>query len=227
MSSFESANPAWQQFWQAILEAPLPEVSPPVPQPDAFDDEFDFLADAPALAPAANVPTVLTPDPARVSRLASLEALLPDVVAVLRASPNALRDDARLDRVDPAGAIWILRALQQLPPTALPEHGPLVRLLQRSARSTDPLLVVLTADVTLQLDARAVQLDLVARLHADPQGLGHDGVDRVLACLKQIADGRCVREMEALLMDRGAQLSDVHAWQARHIVQVIRRGGRK
>lgn len=227
MTPIESIQPAAPQFWELLLEVQLPPVAAVLPVAAPLDDEFDFLADAPAPAAPSAPAAVEAPDPQRVARLAQLEALLPEVVATCAAQPGALRDDARLDRLDAAAAFWILRVVLQLPATALPEHGALLRLLQRSARSPDPQLAALAADAILHWDARAAQLDLVARLHADPASLGHDGVDRVLACLKQIADGRCVREMEALLVERGAVLSDVHAWQARHIVQVIRRSGRK
>ena len=192
-----------------------------------LDDEFDFLTETAAPPAAQAVAHVGTVDGERMARLASLEGDLPEVAQLLAQSRDALRDDRRLDHLDPAGAVWLFRALLLAPVATASEHGALVRLLQRSARAADPQLVALAADVIRHLDARAAQLELIARLHDDPQSLGHDGIDRVLACLKQIADGRCVREMEALLVERGAQLSDVHAWQARHIVQVIRRSGRK
>ncbi len=224
----EAMNSAWQHFWQLLLEAPLPAPPPPVaPISVPLDDEFDFLAEPAAPPSAKRAPDSAVPDPQRLAQLAGLESVEAELVAALTQQFHTLRDDPRLDRVDAAGALWLCRLLVQGPVASLPEHGPLLRLLQRAARSPDPALVALAADAIGHLDARAAQLDLVARLHANPRSLGHDGVDRVLACLKTVADGRCVREMEALLVERGAELSDVHAWQARHIVQVIRRSGRK
>ena len=206
MSQYAAESPAWQRFWQLLLEAPLAPTPTTAAAVTRLDDEFDFLTETAAPPAAQAVAHVGTVDGERMARLASLEGDLPEVAQLLAQSRDALRDDRRLDHLDPAGAVWLFRALLLAPVATASEHGALVRLLQRSARA---------------------QLELIARLHDDPQSLGHDGIDRVLACLKQIADGRCVREMEALLVERGAQLSDVHAWQARHIVQVIRRSGRK
>ncbi len=227
MNPLNSVEPILERFWQLVLDGTPPVSVATSPTPVAVDDEFDFLAEPTSAPPKPSEAAVVGPDPARVARLAELAASLPGVAQALAQSRQPLAQDGRLDRVDAAGAQWICRLLLQMPGATLEEHGPLVRLLQRSARSTDPELVVAAADAIRHLDARAAQLDLLARLQADPRSLGHAGVDRVLACLGQIADGRCVREMEALLVDRGAELSDVHAWQARHIVQVIRRSGRK
>jgi hypothetical protein len=221
MMEQESGQALLQRFWQALLEAPPPPPQTLAAAPALIDDEFDFLGEAPAPQPSAQTHMALTPQ--RLARMTEFAAQLSELVDVL----GDLRDDPRLDRIDGAGALWLCRLLLLTPTPPLAEHGALLRLLQRAARSPDPELVVAAAEAILHLDARAAQLDLVARLHADPRSLGHAGVDRVLAALKQIADGRCVREMEALLVARGDELSDVHAWQARHIVQVIRRSGRK
>ncbi len=227
MGEHESASATWQAFWQQLLEAPLPPVGAAAVQARTLDDEFDFLAEPLAAPPPPVGRDAAVPDPQRLAALAHWQDRLAELAQALAYARDGLRDDARLDRLDAAGALWLLRVLCAAPDAALPEHGALIRLLQRSARSADPALVVAAADAIAHLDARAAQLDLVERLRADPRSLGHEGVDRVLACLKIVADGRCVREMEALLVERGAELSDVHAWQARHIVQVIRRGGRK
>jgi len=56
---------------------------------------------------------------------------------------------------------------------------------------------------------------------------GKSGLDAALDCLDAVGDGRCVRPMERLLHDRKADLSEHQAWRARHIVQRIRRFGRK
>ncbi len=226
MTGLESGDAAWPAFWDVLLAMPLPpHVATPIAAP--LDDEFDFLAE-PAQQPAPlPIADETVPNPARLAQLAVFEARLPYLAQAVVPLQEALRDDRRLDRLDAAGALWLFRVLLLAPAAAVPEHGALLRVIQRSARSPNPTLVALAADVIAHLDARAAQLDLVARLHADPRSLGHAGVDRVLACLKQVADGRCVREMETLLVERGADLSDVHAWQARHIVQVIRRAGRK
>lgn len=227
MTQYEPTSPALQRFWHLLLDAPPPPSREAMPIHAPVDAEFDFLAEpAPASKTMAG-DDGWQPDPVRIAQLAELEAMLPEVAHALGQALHAIAQDSRLDRVDAAGALWVCRVLLLLPGATLPEHGPLVRLLQRAARSVDPELVVLAADAIRHLDARGAQLDLVARLHANPSSLGHDGVDHVLACLGQVADGRCVREMEALLVERGAELSDVHAWQARHIVQVIRRSGRK
>ena len=228
MSEQESPQSTWQRFWQVLQEAPpVPTQAGVAPPSPALDDEFDFLAEPTTVAlPRPNLQPMAL-DPARLALLAPFASALPALADALLRAREVVMDDVTLDRFDGAGALWLCRVLVQSPTTSLPEHGPLVRLLQRAARSPDAELVTAAAEAIAHLDARAAQLDLVARLHADPQSLGHAGIDRVLATLKQIADGRCVREMEALLVARGNELSDVHAWQARHIVQVIRRSGRK
>ena len=222
----QSHSQPWQAFWQLLIAAPEP-LAVARTAVAVLDDEFDFLAEPAAPAPIQSTAAAFVPRPERAAELDAFVAQNPDLPREASAMGSGLRDEAQLDRVDAAGALWLCRLILTMPAVALPENGPLVRLLQRAASSPDRDLVCAAADASAHLDARASQLALVARLHADPHSLGHAGIDRVLACLKQIADGRCVREMEALLVERGAELSDVHAWQARHIVQVIRRAGRK
>ncbi len=57
--------------------------------------------------------------------------------------------------------------------------------------------------------------------------LDHGDVERLLDCLAELGDGRCVRGMERVLHQRWQHLSEHQAWRGRHIVQLIRRGGRK
>ena len=52
-------------------------------------------------------------------------------------------------------------------------------------------------------------------------------VDGVLQYLAELGDGRCVRPMEQVLVQASAALTEHQAWRARHIVQKIRRFGRK
>ena len=210
----------WHAVWPVLLAGDAPAL-PTQSSAVAVDDEFDFLAE-PAPAPAELVVTAGTPDPARLAALHQY----PTSQAAHDVG-RWLVDDLRLDRLDAAAVLWVAEVLGHVSLLDVPEHGPLLRLLQRGARSADPQLAVAAAHAIGQTRARAAQLAVVARLHADPQSLGHAGVDKALAALQVVADGRCVREMEAMLLERGAVLSDTHAWQARHIVQVIRRGGRK
>lgn len=218
---------ASSRFWQLLLEAPVAPSQPVHAVTRALDDEFDFLAETVEPAPAMQVVAAGSPDPARLARLAELDADLTTIASELTLDAERLRHDARLDALDPAALLYLCKVLVLLPGGVVSEHGALTRVLQRAARSPDPALVVAAADAIGHLHAHGAQLELIARLHADPTSLGHAGVDRVLAALKLVADGRCVRQMEALLVERGAVLSDVHAYQARHIVQVIRRAGRK
>ncbi len=68
----------------------------------------------------------------------------------------------------------------------------------------------------------------VAQLLYDrSSGLEFDQIERILDCLAAIGDGRCVRVMESILHERHFDLSEHQAWRARHIVQKIRRAGRK
>lgn len=219
-----ASTQGWETFWHLMLAGDPPQMPQQKSLQVTLDAEFDFLAEQPEQAPEPQPGKLGKLLPDRLRDVAQLDAFMPHI---LEKEALLLLDDPRLDGVDAAGTLWLCRALLDVRGLQVTEHGALVRLLQRAVRAEEAELVMAAADAIGHLDARAAQLDAVARLHANPRALGHAGVDRLLACLKQVADGRCVRQMEALLLEHGDALSDVHAWQARHIVQVIRRSGRK
>ena len=72
-----------------------------------------------------------------------------------------------------------------------------------------------------------LQDDIAALMRDRFDQLDRAGVERILDCLDAIGDGRLVRTMEEVLAARGTQLGEHHAWRARHIVQRIRRFGRR
>ena len=226
MTDKVAADDVLAEFWQ-LAQAVAPR-SPAVAQPDSATDDgdWDFLS-PPAPRPEAPTAAHAALDPERLAAFGPLRRRLPALAAALGPEMATLGDDGRLDRLDGAAAVVLCEALTLGEMVRLPEHGALVRLLQRAAAAEAPESVIAAAHAIAHLEARAAQLPLVARLRRGPAGLGHEGTDAILGCLKVVADGRCVREMEALLVERGAELSDAHAWQARHIVQVIRRAGRK
>jgi hypothetical protein len=103
-----------------------------------------------------------------------------------------------------------------------------VELAMQQRLAGDDVAAVLAAVRDAERQGLAgVQVAVIERLGRDPRALGHIGVDTVLHYLDALADGRGVRAMETVLAERGSELSDAHAWRLRHIVQRVRRFGRK
>ena len=73
----------------------------------------------------------------------------------------------------------------------------------------------------------ALQDRVCAALHEQSNAKDAAFVDAVLAYLDEHGDGRCVRPMEEALVANGPLMTERQAWRARHIVQKIRRFGRK
>lgn len=99
-------------------------------------------------------------------------------------------------------------------------------LLQRlQSDSLDDVAIAVTEIAAERL--AAVQDD-VARLLLAAKWCAESGlVDAILDYLAEHGDGRCVRPMEEALHENGRSLTEHQAWRARHIVQKIRRFGRK
>jgi hypothetical protein len=132
-----------------------------------------------------------------------------------------------LERLD-GDATWLLcRALVATSGLRCTEHGTVALLMRRAVLSSDPEVAVEAAGAIQALDVREAQADVAERLLSNPTMLGRERVERLLDCLEAIGDGRCVRTMEAVLHRHGLTLDDHHAWRARHIVQSIRRAGRR
>lgn len=113
------------------------------------------------------------------------------------------------------------------PPDPLAGLDPVAAALARRFDGPDPTQAVAAVrDATLQRLA-TVQAAVAERLGREPAALGHAGVDVFVAYFDALGDGRCVRGLEAVLADHALALSEAHAWKLRHIVQRIRRFGRK
>lgn len=108
-------------------------------------------------------------------------------------------------------------------PVVPPELAPLLADLHATDSRRQ-----LAAIAEIQKQGHAQLQEHVARaLLANAEGLGFDGVTAALDCLDALGDGRCVRTMEAVLHDEREHLTEHQAWRARHIIQRIRRFGRK
>ena len=93
--------------------------------------------------------------------------------------------------------------------------------------SDDPATVIGAITAVREGGLAQLQDRVAAAMERLGGALGDDGIDAALDCLDELGDGRCVRPMEAFLHAHGAGLSGNRAWRARHIVQRIRRFGRK
>lgn len=221
----------WQRWQLFAAQNRQPEPILPRIERDAdlAHDADDFLAHAELVAAPElpGLPRRSLPGTSRAAArdllaidLADLAACLPDVL------PN-LQQDQMLCGMD-GDAAWILcSVLAQTTGLRSAENGPLVDLLRRAVRAADPELARQAVGAIAALSVAEAQVDVAERLLREAASLGHDGVEQALDCLEAIGDGRCVRTMEAVLLRHGALLSEPHAWRARHIVQVIRRGGRR
>ncbi|GEM_PF-3365004 len=110
------------------------------------------------------------------------------------------------------------------PPSVVPAD---VASLQQGLGSTDVAVVIQSLGAVTEQRVEPLQDQVATLLLSDVERLGKAGIDAVLDCLEAIGDGRCVREMERALYESGDKLSEHQAWRARHIVQKIRRFGRK
>jgi hypothetical protein len=150
-------------------------------------------------------------------------------IASLPEDWERVRLDPRWPGVDAAAAWLLARWLQQAPDAAVARgtaHGPLAQLLQRAVRCVDADVAVEAAKAMAHLGISEGQEDLSLRL-MEPESLNHTQLSALLDVLDLLGDGRCVRAMEAVLAAKGGELPEHHAWRARHIVQRIRRGGRR
>ena len=92
----------------------------------------------------------------------------------------------------------------------------------------DDLPAALAAvDTIAERSVAALQVPVARLLYDRSQHLQFAQIERILDCLATVGDGRCVRVMEAVLHERHFQLTEHQAWRARHIVQRVRRAGRK
>jgi hypothetical protein len=106
-------------------------------------------------------------------------------------------------------------------------HGALAQLIERALNSGDVELGTLAAQASARLGLSELQETITQCLQRHCLDLQPQARALFFDALETLGDGRCVRAMEAFLAHCADQLSDHEAWRARHIVQVIRRGGRR
>jgi hypothetical protein len=135
--------------------------------------------------------------------------------------------DPRLAGLDYPGALLALRAVLELDRPQTQSHGALAELIGRALQSGDVELGTLAAQVATRLGLSELQETVTQCLQRHCLELQPQGRGLFLDALETLGDGRCVRAMEAFLAQCAGQLLDHEAWRARHIVQVIRRGGRR
>jgi len=218
---------AWDRVWQALR---LPHSSPAAPTAADSDDAFDFLAPDPACGPALAgnaLDRLSDPDSPRGREVHDAARWLGDAAAELAARWQDLHHEFALTGIDADGAWLLCCLLARSQGVHCTGRDAVSDFLNRALASPAENLARAALEAALQVQASEVQLAVAERLARDPRALGHDGVDRFLTFLELHGDGRVVRTLEALLLHHGAVLSEAHAWRARHIVQWIRRGGRK
>jgi len=218
---------AWDRVWQALR---LPSTGHTAPVADQLDTDFDFLAgelEGPTPLAASPLDHLSQPDSARGREIAAISAWLDAAAADLAVHWSDVLGTAALAQLDSDGTWLLCQLLARSRDVPCSGHNAVCTLLDRAITSPSQDLATAGIEAALRVSAREVQLAVAQRLARDPHGLGHEGVDRFLTFLEQHGDGRVVRTLEALLAQHGATLTDAHAWRARHIVQSIRRGGRK
>ncbi len=223
-SPYPASLPAWTNW---LFEgAAAPPVAPTASSADHNTaDDLDFLDASVAAAPAW----------APLSRQAAGHPRQQQAQDWLQAEPlqqisvcaGQWASDPRLPAIDADAAEVALAALALQPAHAAAGHGSISQLIQRVLQGTDPDLARQAARTAAHLQLSEVQELLAEQLQRNGQALGPQGRSDLLAALEVLGDGRCVRAMEAFLAEWSSRLHEHEAWRARHIVQVIRRGGRR
>lgn len=139
---------------------------------------------------------------------------------------DALERDDRLDHADADDAALLLAAMAASEPLPIREGGAVGRLLVAALRGDSDALAVAAALEAARRSASLLQVE-VAKVLDRHAALDHATVGKLLDAIEALADGRVVRTMEATLAAHGGALDRHHAWRARHIIQSIRRGGRR
>lgn len=202
--------------------------TPPLPWLVAAPD--DFLAAAPAQPLAA--PVGPSRPAGRDAELARLRASLPP--APLDPAWGQL-EDATLDKLADADApaaglaLQVAARLEGTPFTAgvLATWVGSVLRAGRDSGADQAWDDALAAAACAQRFGLAVVQEDLALLLAPAADRGFEAAEALLDALEALGDGRCVRAMEAALWAVGPRLPQHQAWRARHIVQRIRRGGRR
>lgn len=189
------------------------------------EEDLDFLTEKPDLSKPL---LPLRRDDASPLRRAEALDLLENAGATRLAElwPK-WQADSRLAGLDYPGALLALRAVLELDHPQTQSHGALAQLIERALNSGDVELGTLAAQASARLGLSELQETVTQCLQRHCRDLQPQGRSLFLDALETLGDGRCVRAMEAFLAQCAGQLSDHEAWRARHIVQVIRRGGRR
>ncbi|MCO4760728.1 MAG: hypothetical protein KC502_04445 [Myxococcales bacterium] len=141
---------------------------------------------------------------------------------------GAVAELPALDHADGDAAWALSQAIVQADGTAqIAAHGPLSKLMGRALGAADLSLAVSAVAVAGRLHLADLQNEVAAVLRDRGAALDKAGIELTLDVLAEIADGRCVRVMEEALMNQAGTLTEHQAWRARHIVQLIRRDGRR
>lgn len=185
------------------------------------DDPFTGVRGARTWASAATDPAVLALDAALAAGLAgALASWTEEDGRALAGHQGAV------DRADAGALRHLFALLAGLDGLVVHDSGPVAVALVAGLRSDDVGLQLHALAIARKLGLRSLQRDIAGLLDA-PARLGHEGVEATLDALAELADGRSVRRLEEVLAARGPELSQHQAWRARHIVQVIRRAGRR
>lgn len=192
---------------------------------DDEDDDLDFLDEPTQAAPVLEV---LAPMPTDHPRWQTANSA--DVgawTARLHGAWDNWTRDPRTAEVDAAAARLLCAALLGIDKAEVTAFGPVSTLLRRAVTARDEQTWRNAAQVIAKWRVTEAQSDVADQLGRYAARGDTLAVDILLDCLQAIGDGRCVRAMESVLADHGNKLGDHQAWRARHIVQAIRRGGRR
>lgn len=223
--------------------APSAAAPDPAPAPVAAvavdwwqDGPDDFLGASVATDPSnddvfpdvAGARTWTQPSATAIACDAELATMLPEALASwTEADSHALAEaPATLALADSGALRHLFDLLGGLDALVVHDSGPIARSVVSALRSEDPPLQRQALQMVRKFGLRVVQREVAGLLDA-PALLGHDGIEATLDALAELADGRVVRRLEEVLATRGPELSQHQAWRARHIVQVIRRAGRR
>lgn len=222
-----SPGPFALASWANWLFAGVEAVAAPSPEPrnQIPTDDLDFLED---VAPTAPSWPPLQPLPGGHPRQLQAQTWLqPEQQQAIAETAAQWSRDPRLPAIDAAAAQVVLAALRRHPADQVEAHGAISQLIQRVLQSAEPDLARLAAQCAAVLRLSEAQEALAGQLATNGEALGPQGRSELLAALEVLGDGRCVRAMEAFLAQWSSHLQEHEAWRARHIVQVIRRGGRR
>ena len=195
----------------------------------SLDDEFDFLGEVEQDVNSTWRPRSEPGAPRRDAAEALIAAIKTDAEAPVDqwlARLGALIVDGPVD--GDAASVALSALLQAEGEASLDDHSPLAKLFDAvlaAGGADERELGAVAVRLIHRFGCAASQVAVARWLHRNAEVF--DDIEAALDCLATIGDGRCVRAMEALLMERPAAMNEHQAWRARHIVQLIRRDHRR